>query len=156
MFVTPLIERITFSTRCFISVDLTDPTIVTLPFSTRVLTSSFDRVGSAASVESICDWIEESSGGTLDVSPAGTAGVGSIDGLVCGVAEVLGEGFGEGVNPEPAGTVCCGASDAVVGSYGRLVMKSATNVARAAAMITLIPIHNSSLRDGGRRDAERR
>src|SRR2546423_10176703 len=109
--------------RFFILLELTDTMIVRLPISTRVVTSSFDRVGSAASVESICDWIEESSGGTLEVSPAGTAGVGSIDGLVCGVAEMLGEGFGEGVNPEPAGTVCWGASDAVVGSYGRLVMK---------------------------------
>ena len=81
-----------------------------------MLTSSFDRAESAASVASICDWIEASSGGALDVSPPGIEGVGSIDGFVCGVAEVLGEGFGEGVNAGAEGTVCCGASEAVAGS----------------------------------------
>ena len=146
----------TFSTRCFSSTDLTEPTIVTFPFSTRALTSSFDRVGSAVSVASICDWIEASSGGALDVSPPVVAGVGSVDGLVCGVADVLGEGFGEGVNTGTEGTVCCGANEAVAGSYGRLVMKSAKNVARAAAIMTLIAIHSSFLRDVESRDGERR
>ena len=145
-----------FSTRCFSSTDLTEPTIVTFPFSTRALTSSFDKVGSAVSVASICDWIEASSGGTFDVSPPGVAGVGSVDGFVCGVADELGEGFGEGVNTGPEGTVCCGASEVVAGSYGRLVMKSAKNVAKAAAIMTLIAIHSSLLRDVERRDAGRR
>jgi hypothetical protein len=90
------------------------------------------------------------------VSPADVAGVGSVDGLVCGVADVLGEGFGEGVNTGTEGTVCCGASEAVAGSYGRLVMKSAKNVAKAAAIMTLIAIHSSFLRDVGSRDGERR
>gem|GEM_PF-6161032 len=146
----------TFSTRCFRSTDLTEPTIVTFPFSTRALTSSFDKIGSAVSVASICVWMEASSGGAPDVSPPGVAGVGSVDGLVCGVADVLGEGFGEGVNTVTEGTVCCGASEAVAGSYGRLVMKSAKNVAKAAAIMTLIAIHSSFLRDVGSREGERR
>ena len=130
--------------------------MVTFPFSTKALTSSFDKTGSAVSVVSICVWIEASSGGALDVSPPGVAGVGSVDGFVCGVADVLGEGFGEGVNTGTEGTACCGASEAVAGSYGRLVMKSAKNVAKAAAIMTLIAIHSSFLRDVGGRDGERR
>src|SRR5213075_2200695 len=37
MVATPLSERMVFSTRCFSSADLTEPTIVTLPCSTKVL-----------------------------------------------------------------------------------------------------------------------
>src|SRR5260370_34670827 len=49
---TPLTDRIVFSTRCFTSADLTEPTIVTLPFSTSVLTSSFERFESALAADS--------------------------------------------------------------------------------------------------------
>ena len=141
--VTPLIERTAFSTRCFNSADRTEPTMVTFPLSTRALTSSFDRVGSAARVESIRDWIEASSTG----ASAGVAD-GDADGLVCGVGETVGDGLGDGETRGPAGMACCGERDAVSGSNVRLVMNRARKVASIAATMMLIAIHGSGLRGG--------
>ena len=44
------------------------------------------------------------------------------------------------------GPLHCGANEAVVGSNGRLVIKSARKVASAAATIMLIAIHGSKAR----------
>ena len=142
-----MIPRIARSTRCLSSADLTEPTIVTLPLSTNVLTSSFDNAGSAASAASICDWIVASS--TAADSVVTGEGVGDAEGLLCGVGEIVGDALGVGESTGPAGMVCCGASDAVPGSNGRLVMNNARKVAMAAATITLIAIHGSVFRGGG-------
>jgi len=117
--------------------------MVTFPFSTRVLTSSLARFGSAAKVESMRDWIEASSTG----ASTGVA-EGEGEGLVCGVGEIVGEGFADGDTEGPAGMACCGDREAVSGSNGRLVMNSARNVASIAAPMMLIAIHGSGLRGG--------
>jgi hypothetical protein len=130
-----------FSNRCLSSADRTEPTIVTFPFSTKVLTSSFARVASAANDESILDWIEASSTGAI--SPPETAGDCCAEGLACGVGETAGEGLADGDMMGPAGMVCCGANEAVPRSNVRLVIKSARKVASAAATMTLIAIQSS-------------
>jgi len=142
---TPLIARTALSTRLFKSADLTEPTIVTLPFSTRVLTSSFESRGSAEIAASMRDWIVASSTGAVF-----SAGVneGDGEGLFDGVGEVVGEGFELGDATGPAGIVCCGASEAVFRSNGRLVMMSARKVASAAATMMLMAIHGSGLLGG--------
>ena len=78
---------------------------------------------------------------------AGVA-VGDAVGLVCGVGEIVGEGFGDGDVRGPAGIVCCGDSDELSGSNGRLVMNSARNVASVAATMMLIAIQGSGFRGG--------
>src|SRR5436190_10232022 len=91
--------------------------------------------------------VASSAGGA--VSPAGTgACVGWA--LGCAVGEILGEGLGEGLIRGPAGTTCCGMTLEFSGSNGRLVIKSARKVARAAAAIIDKPIINSGLPAGGR------
>ena len=65
------------------------------------------------------------------------------------MAEPLGEAFGDGVTSGAEGTVCCGASEAVSGLKGRLVRKSARNVANVAAPIMLMAIHTSVFREVG-------
>src|SRR5438552_15917166 len=52
---TPLTERTALSIRSFKSEDFTEPTIVTLPFSTSVLMSSFESAASDARTFSIWD-----------------------------------------------------------------------------------------------------
>jgi hypothetical protein len=150
--VTPLIDRTAFSTRCFSSAEPTAPTIVTFPLLTKVLTSSFARAASAARAESMRAWIEASSDGA-EISPPDTAGDGCAEGFVWGVGEMVADGRADGDVRAAAGTVCCGAREAVSGLNGRLVMKSARNVASPAAAMMLMAIHNSLVRDaaGGRR-----
>jgi hypothetical protein len=115
---------------------------VTLPFSTKVLTSNLARTASAANAESMRDWIEASSTGVA-ISPPDTVGDCCTEGLVCGVGEPVGEGLADGDVMGPLGTVCCGASEDVSGSKGRLVIKSAKKVASAAATMTLMAIQSS-------------
>ena len=60
-----------------------------------------------------------------------------------GVGEAVTVAFGVGVKLAPAGTVCCGCRVALIGSYGRLVINRAPNVANAAAAITMMAAQTS-------------
>jgi hypothetical protein len=71
-----------------------------------------------------------------------TSCTGEGDGVI--VADDLGEGLG--LITGPAGTTCCGAMLAFIGSKGRLVKKRARKVANPAAPITLSAIQISSER----------
>src|SRR5262249_55241989 len=77
----------------------------------------------------------------LTVSPPGVLG----DTWLAGEGDVVteGEDLGEGLKPGPAGTACCGAMLAAIGSKGRLVRKRARKVASAAAAMTLSAIQTS-------------
>lgn len=90
--------------------------MVTLPFSTKVLTSTPDSAGSEFKAFSMFAWIVASSSGAVDVSPPPIAGDDSGVNFVCGVGDTLGEGFGDGVKLGPTGTTCSGATLAFIGS----------------------------------------
>ncbi len=93
---------------------------MTRPFSTSVLTSSPARAESDANVFSMFDWMVASSICVGVVCPP--AGDDSAVGCFAGVGVVLDEDLGEGEKLGPAGTTCCGATLAFIGSNGRLVM----------------------------------
>ena len=79
--------------------------MVTLPFSTSVLTSAPDNAGSEFKAFSMFAWIVASSSGVVvAVSPPPIAGDDSGVGLVGGVGETPGEIFGAGEKLGPAGT----------------------------------------------------
>jgi len=107
--------RIALSTLCLNSGDLTEPTTVTLPLSTNVLTSNAASTGSDASAFSMLDWIVASSG-NVDVSPPPSEGAMGVGDCIDDAGVVVGEDFGDGERPGPAGTTCCGAPLAFIGS----------------------------------------
>src|SRR6185436_14007727 len=125
--------------------------MVTCPPSTSVLTSDCDSVASLLSAFSICAWIVASSGGGAFASPPAGDSLAAAPGVPAAVGETEAFGEGDARDKGPSGIVCCASKVEVIGSYGRLVRKSAAKVPRAAATITLMATTPSRRRGAGAR-----